>query len=130
MARPARSHDNSSVRQWLIDNQDIDIPAEHNTEYSTGSRLRWIDDVLTGSGRLCESLNANTKPISPAIIYLQLLAHDNITTKVVQEFLSRKRIAFGEHMVSRRYASYVTTCVISASKSVEYHLVQMGYIYS
>lgn len=119
MARPICIHDNRLVRKWLLDNQEF---SEATFSSPTGVRSGWLDDVLTGAGRLNGSPSDNTKPVSPHVIYPQLLTHDTITTKAVREFLSCKRIVSGESMVSERYARYVTACVVSASKSIEYYL--------
>ncbi|BEC79889.1 hypothetical protein VEE59_22110 [Escherichia coli] len=81
---------------------------------------------LTGAGRLSESMASNTKPVSPYLILTQLLTHDTLTVSAVQESLSRKRTALGEPMVSTRYARYVYSTVVSASKSVQYHASKAG----
>ncbi len=60
MARPAQSHDNTEVRQYLIDKLQMDYGFRYELP-------GWLDDVLTGAGRLNGSLRSNTKPVSKRV---------------------------------------------------------------
>ncbi|MEQ5542826.1 hypothetical protein [Escherichia coli] len=118
MARPIATHDNTFTKAYLQQHCGDLLSFD-----GQGDLSGWLDDILTGAGRLGESMASNTKPVSP---YLQLLTHDTLTVSAVQESLSRKRIALGEPMVSTRYARYVYAAVVSASKSVQYHASKAG----
>ncbi|EFW2121520.1 hypothetical protein DLW44_18580 [Shigella flexneri] len=120
MARPIATHDNTFTKAYLQHCGDL------LSFDGQGDLSGWLDDVLTGAGRLNESMASNTKPVSPYLILTQLLTHDTLTVSAVQESLSRKRVALGEPMVSTRYARYVYATVVSASKSVQYHASKAG----
>lgn len=117
MARPISTHNNSFTKSYLQEHCGDLLSLD-----GQGGLGGWLDDVLTGAGRLSESSANNTKPISPYLILTQLLTHDTLTASAVQASLSRKRIALGEPMVSMRYARYVYAAVVSASKSVQHHV--------
>ncbi|ECB2759359.1 TPA: hypothetical protein ACJG17_004673, partial [Salmonella enterica subsp. enterica serovar Bareilly] len=76
MARPAQSHDNTEVRQYLIDKLQMDYGFRYELP-------GWLDDVLTGAGRLNGSLRSNTKPVSKRVILSMLMAHDIITAEAI-----------------------------------------------
>jgi len=114
MARPTNTHDNSTVRTYLLEA----IQLEDDLHYGLSG---WLDDVLTGAGRLNGSLSSNTLPVSKGIILNLLLAHDVITAEAVKASLSRKRIALEEEMISDRYARHVASVIVAASKSIQYH---------
>ncbi|WP_074401149.1 hypothetical protein [Morganella psychrotolerans] len=113
MARPPRVHDNTVVYDWLNDNLDM-LCSEPLPAY--------LDDILTGAGRLSESIKANTRPISPYVLLRLLKSLPEITTATVRTSISRLRTVFGENEVSVRYAQTVTACLISASKSLVHYL--------
>lgn len=118
MARPIATHDNTFTKAYLQQHCGDLLSFD-----GQGDLSGWLDDVLTGAGRLSESMASNTKPVSPYLILTQLLTHDTLTVSAVQESLSRKRVALGEPMVSTRY---VYAAVVSASKSVQYHASKAG----
>ncbi|WP_413492856.1 hypothetical protein [Morganella psychrotolerans] len=113
MARPPRIHDNTVLYNWLNNNLD-----------GTGSEQLpvFLDDILTGAGRLSESIKANTRPINPYVLLRLLKSLPEITAATVRTSISRRRIVFGESEVSVRYAQTVTACLISASKSLVHYL--------
>ncbi|EFA4471533.1 hypothetical protein E0396_02825 [Escherichia coli] len=121
MARPIATHDNTFTKAYLQQHCGDLLSFD-----GQGDLSGWLDDVLTGAGRLSESMASNTKPVSPYLILTQLLTHDTLTVSAVQESLSRKRVTLGEPMVSTRYARYVYAAVVSASKSVQYHASKAG----
>ncbi|EMX7277108.1 hypothetical protein [Salmonella enterica] len=86
MARPAQSHDNTEVRQYLIDKLQMDYGFRYELP-------GWLDDVITGAGRLNGSLGSNTKPVSKYVILTQLMSHDVITVEAVRTSISRKKMA-------------------------------------
>ncbi|EFW9130975.1 hypothetical protein E5Q14_21715 [Shigella flexneri] len=55
MARPVQSHDNTEVRQYLIDKLQMDYGFRYELP-------GWLDDVLTGAGRLNGSRQDFHKP--------------------------------------------------------------------
>ena len=112
MARPAQSHDNTEVRQYLIDKLQMDYGFRYELP-------GWLDDVLTGAGRLNGSLGSNTKPVSKYVILTQLMSHDVITVEAVRTSISRKKMALEGKMISERYARHVASVVAAASKSIE-----------
>lgn len=114
MARPANTHDNSTVRTYLIDAIQLDDELHYGLS-------GWLDDVLTGAGRLNGSLSSNTLPISKGVILNLLLSHDTITAETVKASLSRRRIALEDAMISDRYARHVASVTVAASKSIQYH---------
>lgn len=116
MARPKLQHDNQFTKTYLHAKGLAELALPGGPSLSN-----WLDDILTGAGRLCESANNNTKAVSPYVILVQLLTHDVITVEAVRRSISRKRLAIDGVLVSERYARYVTNVVISASKSVEFH---------
>lgn len=120
MARPIATHDNTFTKAYL--QQHCGDLLSFDPFDGQGDLSGWLDDILTGAGRLSESMASNTKPVSPYLILTQLLTHDTLTVSAVRESLSRKRVALGEPMVSTRYARYVYAAVVSASKSVQYHV--------
>lgn len=117
MARPIATHDNTFTKEYLQEHCGDLLSFD-----GQGGIGGWLDDILTGAGRLNASLASTAKPISPYIILTQLLTHDTLTVSAVQASLSRKRLALGEHMVSTRYARYVYAAVASASKSVQHYV--------
>ncbi|WP_152062474.1 hypothetical protein, partial [Shigella flexneri] len=100
MARPVQSHDNTEVRQYLIDKLQMDYGFRYELP-------GWLDDVLTGAGRLNGSLGSNTKPVSKYVILTQLMSHDVITVEAVRTSISRKKMALEGKMISERYARHV-----------------------
>ncbi|HHZ5441267.1 TPA: hypothetical protein ACWKPF_002261, partial [Escherichia coli] len=87
MARPIATHDNTFTKAYLQQHCGYLLSFD-----GQGDLSGWLDDVLTGAGRLNESMTSNTKPVSPYLILTQLLTHDTLTVSAVQESLSRKRV--------------------------------------
>lgn len=87
MARPIATHDNTFTKAYLQQHCGDLLSFD-----GQGDLSGWLDDVLTGAGRLNESMASNTKPVSPYLILTQLLTHDTLTVSAVQESLSRKRV--------------------------------------
>ena len=104
MARPVQSHDNTEVRQYLIELLQMDYGCRYDIP-------GWLDDVLTGAGRLNGSLGSNTKPVSKYVILTQLMSHDAITAEAVRTSISRKKMALEGTMISERYARHVASVV-------------------
>ncbi|HDL7912697.1 TPA: hypothetical protein PXP81_004383 [Yersinia enterocolitica] len=120
MARPAQSHDNTEVRQYLIDKLQMDYGFRYELP-------GWLDDVLTGAGRLNGSLRSNTKPVSKRVILSMLMAHDIITAEAIRYSLSHRKMALEGTMISERYARHVASVVAAASRSIQhYRRVQVG----
>lgn len=71
MARPIATHDNTFTKAYLQQHCGDLLPFD-----GQGDLSGWLDDVLTGAGRLSESMASNTKPVSPYLILTQLLTHD------------------------------------------------------
>lgn len=117
MARPIATHDNTFTKAYLQQHCGDLLSFDEQ-----GSVNGWLDDILTGAGRLNASLASTAKPISPYLILTQLLTHDTLTVSAIQASLSRKRLALGEPMISTRYARYVYAAVASASKSVQHYV--------
>ena len=113
MARPVQSHDNTEVRQYLIELLQMDYGCRYDIP-------GWLDDVLTGAGRLNGSLGSNTKPVSKYVILTQLMSHDAITAEAVRTSISRKKMALEGTMISERYARHVASVVTAASRSIEF----------
>lgn len=120
MARPIATHDNTFTKAYL--QQHCGDLLSFDPFDGQGGIGGWLDDILTGAGRLNASLASTAKPISPYLILTQLLTHDTLTVSAIQASLSRKRLALGEPMVSTRYARYVYAAVASASKSVQHYV--------
>lgn len=108
--RPAIQYDNSTVRQWLF---------EHGVLTCSDISL-WLEDIFVGAGRLCESETQNTNPIRNSVLLSLLISHDVLSTKTVQESLSRKKSALEGNMITSRYARFVLASVVSLSKSIRY----------
>lgn len=113
MARPAQSHDNTDVRNYLIDVLQMDYGCRYNLP-------GWLDDILTGAGRLNGSLGSNTKPVSKYVILTQLMSHDAITAEAIRSSLSQKKMALEGTMISERYARHVASVVAAASTGIQH----------
>lgn len=77
----------------------------------------WVDDVLTGAGRL----STGNSRVSGEMIFALLKGVYYITTSQIKSFLNRKRIVSGEFVDSDRYCQWLSTCMVSAIKSLDYH---------
>ena len=106
MARPANSHDNSLVRDYLI--------TQIQTEGA--DPLGWLEDLLNGPERPSMGI---LKPVSAFIVLRQLLAHKVITAKAVRASLSRQKLVDDGEMVNKRYALHVAAVTTSVSKTIE-----------
>ncbi|EDH7741203.1 hypothetical protein CB599_11625 [Salmonella enterica subsp. enterica serovar Adjame] len=78
----------------------------------------WVDDVLTGSGRL----DTGNSKVSGELVFALLKGIPCITTAQIKSFLNRKRVVTGDFVESDRYCQWLATVMISAMKSLDYHL--------
>lgn len=78
----------------------------------------WVDDVLVGAGRL----DTGNSKVSGEMIFALLKGVTYITTAEIKSFLNRKRFITGDFVESDRYCRWLSSCVISAMKSLDYHI--------
>jgi len=109
MARPVKSHDNTLVRDHLI-----------NAIQTEGADpLGWLEDLLNGPERPAAGI---LKPVSTFIVLRQLLAHKVITAEAVRASLSRQKLVDEGELVNKRYALHVAAVTTSVSKTIERHI--------
>lgn len=81
---------------------------------------QWVDDILTGAGRL----DTGNSRVSGEMIFALLKGVPSITTAQIKSFLNRKRIVTGDFVDSDRYCQWLVSVLISAMKSLDYHTEQ------
>lgn len=79
----------------------------------------WVDDVLTGAGRL----STGNSRVSPKLIFNLLQNLPFISTRDIKEHLnsSRLRILWGDTVDDDSYCRWLRTAVLSAMRSLDYH---------
>lgn len=78
----------------------------------------WVDDVLTGAGRLS---TGNSK-VSGEFIFALLRGVPTITTPEIKSFINRKRVISGDYINDDSYCQWLARCMVSAMKSLDYHI--------
>lgn len=79
----------------------------------------WVDDVLTGAGRL----STGNSRVSAKLIFNLLQHLPFISTREIKEHLnsSRMRVLWGETVDDDSYCRWLRTCLLSAIRSLDYH---------
>lgn len=123
--RPAFTHDNRFVRQWLY-RYSTSLPLEDGLLLpfkvpSIYELPSWCNDVIVGAARLNNSEKYTGKPLNTTLIIKLLMAFPTLTNANVKAFLE-SRMA---DTVSKQYVSQLANAAISASKSIDYYLAKL-----
>lgn len=108
MARPIAKHDNTDIKNMLVEQGFFDY----------NELPRWMDDCISGA----TTQVAGTQRYSPANLFNILRTLDELSTETVGSMINRKRIAFGDEPFSDRYVQYVTKAARCASQALSHHV--------
>ena len=79
----------------------------------------WVDDILTGAGRL----STGNSRVSPKLIFNLLKSLPFISTREIKEHMnsSRMRVLWGDVIEDDSYCRWLRAAVLSAMRSLDYH---------
>lgn len=96
----------------VVENEVMEFCQQFDNFYDTPS---WFQDVVVGAARLNESEGDNSKPLDSKLLWNLLSYTPLFTTALIES------MGFG-----KRYSQRICSCVISAMKSIQYHMASTG----